>query len=81
MLNRLGYKLLGGQHVDEAIAIFQLNVEAYPDAANTYDSLGKAFMARGDTALAIANYERSLELDPDNANAVAMLERLRATEP
>lgn len=77
VLNRLGYKLLGGEHLEEAIAIFQLNVEAYPEAANTYDSLGEAYMRNGDAELAIANYERSLELDPENGNAVVMLESLR----
>lgn len=78
VLNRLGYKLLGDRLVDEAIAVLRLNVEAYPDAANPYDSLGEAYMTRGDRDLAIANYRRSLELDPANANAAAMLERLGA---
>jgi hypothetical protein len=34
-------------------------------------------MERGDKELAITNYERSLELNPDNRNAVRMLRRLR----
>lgn len=34
-------------------------------------------MMRGDTQMAIANYERSLELAPGNSNAVEMLKRLR----
>lgn len=80
VLNRLGYKLLGEEHVEEAIAVLQLNVEAYPDAANPYDSLGEAYMVWGDKELAIANYRRSLELDPSNTNAVAMLEKLGASK-
>jgi glyoxylase-like metal-dependent hydrolase (beta-lactamase superfamily II) len=75
-LNTLGYQLLFRDMVDEAIAVFELNVEAYPDAFNTYDSLGEAYMTAGRTAPAIANYERSLELNPDNTNAAAMLARL-----
>ena len=73
-------ELLGSSEpeaVDEAIAIFQLNVSAYPEAFNTYDSLGEAYMTTGEVDLAIANYERSLKLNPDNSNAVAMLEKLR----
>ena len=77
VLNRLGYKLLGGEHVEEAIGIFKLNVEAYPEAFNTYDSLGEAYMTRGDVALAIDNYQRSLELNPENSNAVDMLKKMR----
>lgn len=76
-LNTLGYALLRQEKYDEAVALFQLNTEFYPEAANTYDSLGEAFMMRGDTQMAIANYERSLELDPGNSNAVEMLKRLR----
>jgi tetratricopeptide (TPR) repeat protein len=44
-----------------------------------YDSLGEAFMAAGERELAIENYEKALEIDPDNSNAVRMLERL--TDP
>jgi glyoxylase-like metal-dependent hydrolase (beta-lactamase superfamily II) len=76
-LNMLGYQLLARDRVEDAIVIFELNVEVYPRAFNTYDSLGEAYMLAGRTAEAIANYERSLELNPDNANATAMLARIR----
>jgi len=76
-LNMLGYQLLQRSMIAEAIAVFQLNVEAFPEAFNTHDSLGEAYMAAGQNELAIASYQRSLELNPDNTNAVAMLQRLR----
>jgi CubicO group peptidase (beta-lactamase class C family) len=76
-LNGLGYALLRAGRVEDALAIFALNVEMFPQGYNTYDSLGEAYMVHGDSALAIANYEKSLELNPDNANAVEMLRRLR----
>ena len=72
-LNSLGYHYLGIGEIEKAIAIFKLNVEAYPRAANTYDSLGEAFMKNGDTELAIENYKKSLELNPGNDNAKKML--------
>jgi Tfp pilus assembly protein PilF len=34
-------------------------------------------MKRGDSDLAIENYEKSLELNPNNQNAVEMLKQLR----
>ena len=76
-LNQLGYGLLQAGRVDDAVVIFQLNVETFPEASNTYDSLGEAHMVRGDKELAIANYEKSLELNPDNQNAKTTLQRLR----
>ncbi|MGD2217036.1 MAG: serine hydrolase, partial [Gemmatimonadales bacterium] len=77
ILNMLGYRLLRGDRISDAIEIFKLNVEEYPDAWNPYDSLGEAYMEAGEVELAIENYERSLELNPDNTNAVAMLEQIR----
>jgi CubicO group peptidase (beta-lactamase class C family) len=75
-LNRLGYQLLQARKLKEAIEIFKLNVEAYPKGFNTYDSLGEAYMVNGDTELAILNYKKSLELNPQNTGATEMLKRL-----
>ncbi|MBD3276293.1 MAG: serine hydrolase [Candidatus Marinimicrobia bacterium] len=76
-LNSLGYQLMGAERYADAIEIFKLNVETYPENANAYDSLGEAYMNDGQTDLAIKNYARSLELNPDNTNAVNMLEKLQ----
>ncbi len=72
----LGYQLLGRDMATEAIEIFKLNVEAFPQSPNVYDSLAEAYMLHGDSKLAIANYERSLELDPTSVNAAAKLKEL-----
>ncbi len=79
-LNMLGYQLLGRQRLGDALAIFKLNVEVYPNAFNVYDSYGEALAAAGDTALSIINYEKSVELNPENTNAVEMLKRLRQSD-
>ncbi len=75
-LNSLGYRLLGRKMADAAIAILTLNTEAFPTSANAFDSLGEAYLASGDTERARASYRRSLELDPRNTNAAAVLDRL-----
>jgi CubicO group peptidase (beta-lactamase class C family) len=77
-LNALGYNLLGQKKIKEAIKVFQLNVEAFPESSNVYDSLGEGYMLNGEKALAIENYEKSLKLDQNNANAVEKLKQLRA---
>lgn len=76
-LNTLGYYLLRNVNVDDAIAIFQLNVAAFPAAFNTYDSLGEAYLVKGDREKAIFNYKKSLELNPDNTNGKIMLKKAR----
>jgi hypothetical protein len=77
-LNSLGYQLINQKNLKDAIRILQVNVEAYPQSSNVYDSLGEAYMDDGDKAQAIANYRRSLELDSRNRNAVSMLKKLQA---
>ena len=67
-MNRIGYDLLSAKRVKDAIEVFKLNVADYPQSANVYDSLGEAYKANGDRELAIKNYERSVELDPNNTN-------------
>jgi tetratricopeptide (TPR) repeat protein len=77
-LNRLGYDLLYRKKmVREAIEIFKLNIEVYPEYANGYDSLGEGYMVNGDKELAIKYYTKALEMDPKNTNAVEKLKELR----
>jgi tetratricopeptide (TPR) repeat protein len=77
-LNALGYRLLSLKKVREAIEIFKLNVETYPQSANVYDSLGEAYMTNGDKEPAVRNYQRAVELNPQNTNAIEMLKKLRS---
>jgi len=77
-LNTLGYQLIQLKKLAEAIRIFQLNVEAYPQSSNVYDSLGEAYMDDGKKSEAIANYRRSLAINPKNRNAVGMLQKLNS---
>ena len=75
-LNQLGYGLLRTGKPREAIEIFKLNVEAYPQGFNTYDSLGDAYVAINERELAKQNYKKSVELNPNNTNAAAALKTL-----
>jgi CubicO group peptidase (beta-lactamase class C family) len=77
-LNALGYQLIGTKRVKDAIEIFKLNVEMYPQSFNTYDSLAEAYALSGDKELAIQNYKKSLALNPQNTNAVEALKKLES---
>ncbi len=76
-LNGLGYRLLYGGKESDAVVVFQKNAHEYPQSSNVYDSLGEAYAKIGQKDLAIQNYEKSLQLDPKNNNAVARLQKLR----
>ena len=75
-LNALGYQLAQKRKYDEAIAIFKMNVQAFPDSWNVYDSLGEMLGWTGDSKSAIEYFEKSLELNPENENAHRNLNQL-----
>jgi pimeloyl-ACP methyl ester carboxylesterase len=75
-LNTMGYEELNKGHMKEAIKLFALNVQMYPESANVYDSLGEAYADAGNKQEAIKNYKKSVSLDPNNSNAVRMLKKL-----
>ena len=75
-LNALGYQLLGEKKLKEAIEIFKLNVEVHPQAANPYDSLGEAYLSAGERELALQNYRKAVELNPQNTAAATIIKDL-----
>lgn len=75
-LNMLGYEFLNNEMYDESIFIFTKNTEMFPDMPNCYDSLGEAYLKKGDKKNASVNYNKVLQLDPGNENAKRMLESL-----
>jgi tetratricopeptide (TPR) repeat protein len=76
-LNLLGYRFLQDGKTKDAIKLFKLNTIAFPNSGNVFDSLGEAYLKDGQNDLAIRNYERSVELDPDNENAKTVLKGLK----
>ena len=75
-LNNLGYRLLRAGKLKEAVEVFKLNVEMYPKGFNTYDSLAEAYEAQNERELAVTNYKKSLELNPQNTSAAEALKRM-----
>jgi CubicO group peptidase (beta-lactamase class C family) len=75
-LNSIAYRLFGNGRVTDAIPLLERNVEEYPNSFNVYDSLGEAYMRNGQKDLAIANYEKSLQIFPGNTNGAEMLKKL-----
>ena len=68
-LNLLGYRHMQAGKTKEAIELFKLNTEAYPTSANTYDSLGDAYLADGQNDLALQASRKAIEmLDGDKSN-------------
>ena len=76
-VNFVGYSLLEAERPKSALKFLQLNTELFPEAFNTWDSLGEAHMKLGNDAKAISSFEKSLDLNPGNTNAQEMIARIQ----
>lgn len=76
-----GSGLMWFQHYSEAVAIFKLDTVLFPNEAFIYDQLAGAYAKNGQKDLAIASYEKSLTIRPDDTDAKAELEKLRNPAP
>jgi dienelactone hydrolase len=61
-VNLIGYEFLQAGDTKSAVEIMKLNVEAYPNSPNVYDSLADAYVAAGQKDLARQNSKKALEL-------------------
>jgi CubicO group peptidase (beta-lactamase class C family) len=78
VLNMIGYRVfMQSDKPDDAIKVFAKNAQEFPESSNVYDSLAEAYAAAGEKDLAIENYEKSLQLDPNNENAKDRLRKLK----
>jgi tetratricopeptide (TPR) repeat protein len=76
LMNDVGYELMD-DHIDQAIAVFRMNVADHPSSANAFDSMGEAYMRHQDWKLATQAYTQSLTIDPNNENAKHMLQEIK----
>jgi CubicO group peptidase (beta-lactamase class C family) len=73
----LGYHFLLAGQTDASLPIFQLEVQDYPKYWNAHDSIGEAYLKAGKKDLAIQNYQKSIELNPQNQNGIDALKKIR----
>ncbi len=76
-VNKIGNSLLNPAHADKAIGCFKLNVTNYPAAASVYSHLAEAYLAKDEKQMAIQNYRKALELNPNMDSAKEALRKLR----
>jgi tetratricopeptide (TPR) repeat protein len=79
-LNNLGYQLININRLNDAIDIFKLNIQEFPNSINPYNSLAEAYLLAGRKQSAIKYFDKSLELNPDNRKAMLMIEHLHQSK-
>ena len=75
-LNTLGYNLIAKGKTTEALVIFRINAQRFPNSWNAYDSLAETYLALGNSIEGYSNYRKSLELNPANMFAIKALRQL-----
>jgi glyoxylase-like metal-dependent hydrolase (beta-lactamase superfamily II) len=76
--NAYGYAFIQQDRIDEAVRMFEINVELFPESWNTYDSLGEALLRKGETDAAVAMYEKSLVLNPESPSGKEALATIKS---
>jgi putative CocE/NonD family hydrolase len=79
-INNLGWQTAEKGNIDEAIRLFELNLLAYSNHYDPWDSYAEAILIRGGKdyiETAIRYFEKSLELNPENNNASQRISVLR----
>lgn len=77
-LNGLGYNLINQERQTEALTVFKVNLDLYPEIANCYDSIAECYMILGDNEKAIKYYKIAYsKLDSDSTITDDFRERLR----
>lgn len=61
-INGLGYNALSLKQYAKAAALFEMNIENYPQSGNVYDSYADLFIARKDIINAVANYQKAFAI-------------------
>jgi dienelactone hydrolase len=62
IVNLLGYEHLQAGDTKGAVEILKLNVAAYPNSPNVYDSVSDAYLADGQKDMALQNAKKALQL-------------------
>jgi tetratricopeptide (TPR) repeat protein len=73
----LAYNYQSAEDEQMLYAILQKKIEYFPGSYTAYETLAYAYYKNNKKEQAIANFKKVLELDPDNRNAVKMIERMQ----
>ncbi len=76
-MNSLAETLAREDRYQDAIAIYELNAEFYPESFSIFRSLGQLYEQVSDVEAAIRSYERALEIRPGNPGVETRLGELK----
>lgn len=72
-INKLAYKFLTDGETESALKVINYNVSEFPNSSNVYDTRGEIYFVKKDFVSSKKDYQKTLELNPNNDNAKEML--------
>jgi predicted choloylglycine hydrolase len=72
-----GLQYLDAGQIENAIGIFRLTTQEYPDSWQAFADLAMAYDKSGDRGNAILNYEKALSMNPEKTEIVETLREMR----
>ena len=66
-INFVGLTLMNREANEKAFALFDLNIENYPESPDAHESMGDYYLAQGDTTNAVSFFEQSVKLGGESA--------------
>ena len=80
LIKSMGLSFLSRNKMEEAIEIFKLNTQLYPESWGVYSTLAEAYLKNGDNRMAVQHYQKALELNPDERNIKRIVNKLKKEE-
>ena len=77
MLNDLGYQFIELKQIDRAIKVFNYCIQIHPNFWFSYHNAGYCYQQKGDKKMAIKNYEKSVQLNPNNKLGIQRIKKLK----
>jgi glyoxylase-like metal-dependent hydrolase (beta-lactamase superfamily II) len=75
-LDQHAYRMMLAGELEDALAVFLVLAELFPDSDVAFDSLGEVYVRLENTEAAVSNFRRALQLNPDNGNSARRLGEL-----
>ncbi|HUS86321.1 MAG TPA: tetratricopeptide repeat protein [Bacteroidales bacterium] len=77
VLSQAGMNLFGMGKIDDCIIFLERNVEVFPDSARSHFELANVYLKTNNNEKAMAEYNKTLEINPDHREARLALDNLQ----
>ncbi len=76
-INNFGYYLLNQmKQTENAVSVFEMNLQLFPSSWNVHDSVAEGYLAQGEKKRALEFYKKSVELNPENENGKKVITQI-----